>query len=511
MRITLLDADSDTLGILPPPPPPAPAPTLPGSPCKLAGNLDLDDGEDHDAAARTAAGFRHEKFVRSYGSEDEVGLTVASDCGWTAQSSEDFVSSPTSWTMHEKILLQVSVVATPKPANTIAGLPRELWKQILTYIDDQRDLFRVARVSRALRTIARDALKRHTFRLETTDAITAFSAALTNRPALASTIQHLYIRCSDSRIPSCLPVAFRALRELRSLSLHVSDPALALACAQRALFNEPLPHLTAFATSLPCTPELLDFVQTHGTIEDLSIADPAIDPAALGPALPLPSLRVLACRVEFLRCFHRSPTLTHLHVTLHVEGALETLARALGPQLVSLQLGLRARARSPAEKSSTTTSTTPRAIDINVGGAWSPADVVARFPHLRFLQLRVLEPPDIQPEARLDADVWSYPIDWMLAPRRPLGARPVSPRPRVVVAFVFDLLLPDSRFQLPPESEIGANAERVLRRCATHVARVLYGRYGRPDTSCVVRGKGEGEGVYVEERCAFGEGYWKEV
>ncbi|KAM5544895.1 hypothetical protein V8D89_001793 [Ganoderma adspersum] len=444
-----------------------------------------------DAAARTAAGFRHEKFVRRYGSEDEVGLTVASDCGWTAQSSEDWVSSPTSWTMHEKILLQVSVVAPTKPANTIAGLPRDLWTQILTYIDDQHDLFRVARVSRALHIVARDALKRHTFRLETTDAITAFSAALTNRPTLASTIQHLYIRCADERIPSCLPVAFRALRELRSLALHVDDAALALACAQRALFNEPLPHLATFSTSLPCTIEVLDFIQTHGSIEDLSIMDDAIDPTVLGPTLPLPSLRILACRMEFLQCFHRSPTLTHLYITLYVEGALDALARLLGPQLVSLQLGLRKRRLS--EKRSA------------IASAWSPVDVSTRFPRLRFFQLRVLEPPD--PQARLD--VWSYPVDWTLAPRRPLGARPVSPRARVVVAFVFDL--PDSRF-LPSEDEIGEHVECVLRKCTMPVTRVLYGRRGRPDTSCVVRPThGEGEGVYIEEQCTFGEGYWKEV
>ena len=112
-----------------------------------------------------------------------------------------------------------------------------------------------------------------------------------------------------------------------------------------------------------------------------------------------------------------------------------------------------------------------------------------------------------QPQTRLD--VWSYPVDWTLSPRRPLGARPVSPRARVVVAFVFDL--PDSRF-LPTESEIGEHVERVLRKCTTHVTRVLYGRQGRPDTSCVVRPThGEGEGAYVEERCTLGETYWKEV
>ena len=271
------------------------------------------------------------------------------------------------------------MVTSTKPANTIAGLPRDLWTQILTYIDDQRDLFRVARVSRALHTIARDALKRHTFRLETTNAITAFSAALTNRPALASSIQHLYIRCADERIPSCLPVTFRTLRELRSLALHVDDPALALACAQRALFNEPLPHLATFSTSLPCTIEVLDFIQTHGSIEDLSITDDAIDPTVLGPTLPLPSLRILACRMEFLQCFHRSPTLTHLYITLHVEGALDALARLLGPQLVSLQLGLRKR---PLSKRTSA-----------IASAWSPADVSTRFPRLRYFQLRVLEPP----------------------------------------------------------------------------------------------------------------------
>ena len=280
----------------------------------------------------------------------------------------------------------MSVVAPTKPANTIAGLPRDLWTQILTYIDDQRDLFRVARVSRALHTIARDALKRHTFRLETTNAITAFSAALTNRPALASSIQHLYIRCADERIPSCLPVTFRTLRELRSLALHVDDPALALACAQRALFNEPLPHLATFSTSLPCTIEVLDFIQTHGSIEDLSITDGAIDPTAFGPTLPLPSLRALTCRMEFLQCFHRSPTLTHLYITLHVEGSLDALARLLGPQLVSLQLGLRKRPIS--NRTSTSISA--------IASAWSPSDVSTRFPRLRYFQLRVLEPPDVR-------------------------------------------------------------------------------------------------------------------
>ena len=71
------------------------------------------------------------------------------------------------------------------------------------------------------------------------------------------------------------------------------DLALALASVQRGLFNEPLPHLTAFATSLPCTRELLAFVETHGTIEDLAIEDDAIDPGALGQKLPLPSLALL--------------------------------------------------------------------------------------------------------------------------------------------------------------------------------------------------------------------------
>ncbi|KAI1792063.1 hypothetical protein LXA43DRAFT_888168 [Ganoderma leucocontextum] len=451
-----------------------------------------------DAAVRTAAGFRHEKFVRSYGSEDEgercaypmfaVGLTVASDCGWTAQSSEDFVSSPTSWTTHEKILLQVSVVGLPKQVNTIAGLPCELWTQVLSHIDDQRVLFRVARVSRALRAIARDALIGHTFRLETTEAITAFYNVVANSPALAPIIQHLLIRCADERIPPCLPLAFRTLRELRSLALHVDNLALALACAQRALFNEPLPHLAAFSTSLPCTIEVLDFIQTHGSIEELSITDDAIDPTALGPKLPLPSLRILTCHMAFLQCFHRSPTLTHLYIMLHVEGSLDTLARLLGLQLVSLQLGLRTRPLS--ERTSV------------IAGAWSPADVSTHFPRLRYLQLRVLESPDARP------DVWSYPVDWTLAPRRPHPSRPSSPPSRFVVAFVFDL--PDPRF-LPAESELCQNVERVLRACATHVARVLYGRRGRPDTSCVVHGEDQGAGVYEEERRAVGEGYWKEV
>ena len=286
--------------------------------------------------------------------------------------------------------MSVIAPAPPKSANTIAGLPREVWTQILTYIDHQGDLFCVARVSRTLRTIARDALMCHTFRLATTAAIIAFSSALAKSPALAPTIRHLSIRCADERIPPCLPVTFRTLRELRSLALHVDNPALALACAQRALFNEPLPHLTTFSTSLPCTIELLDFIQTHGSIEDLSIADDAIDPTALGPKLPLPSLRALACRMEFLQCFHRAPTLTHLHITLHVEGALDTLARALGPQLVSLQLGLRARARTrPVSKRITISSA--------VTSAWTPADVSARFPRLRYLQLRVLEPADVRP------------------------------------------------------------------------------------------------------------------
>ncbi len=61
------------------------------------------------------------------------------------------------------------------------------------------------------------------------------------------------------------------------------------------------------------------------------------------------------------------------------------------------------------------------------------------------------------------------------------------------------------------ETEICGNVERVLRAGVAHVARVLYGCRGRPDTSCVLRGEGGGEGMYVEERRAFGEGYWKEV
>ena len=120
--------------------------------------------------------------------------------------------------------------------------------------------------------------------------------------------------------------------------------------------------------------------------------------------------------------------------------------------------------------------------------------------------LILTSPCAMQTPAR--ADVWSYPVDWTLAPRRPQGPRPTSPRPRFVVGFVFDI--PDLRF-LPEEFEIRKNVERVLRTCTTHVARVLYGRGGRPEMSCILRAEAAGEGVYVEERRAFGEGYWKEV
>ncbi|EJF56076.1 hypothetical protein DICSQDRAFT_158043 [Dichomitus squalens LYAD-421 SS1] len=443
-----------------------------------------------DAAVRTAAAFRSEKFVRRCGSEDEgallaVGLTTPSECGWTAQSSEDYPCSPSSWTVHEKAAIQTELVfPSATRTNFIAGLSPELWAQVLAYLDDHRDLFRVARVSRALRATARVALTRHTFRVETTQAVVAFSDALARTPDLAHTIHNLHIRCADSRIPPSLPLAFRKLHELRSLSLHVTDPDLALACVQRGLFNEPLPHLTVFSTSLPCTIELLDFVQTHGTIEDLTVTDDAIDPAVLGPKLPLPSLRILTCRMEFLQCFSRSTTLTHLYITMDVAGSLDELARLLGSQLVSLQLGL---GEKPAG-----------------GEAWSPAEVTRRFPRLRYLQLRVLEP---------DLTFWRYPIDWTRPRHRNPSRTSPSSAPRaagatgLVLAFVFDC-------HAPTEGDLSAKFHQtiagLLRTWTPHVARVLYGHNGRPDTSCVVRVSRHGE-EYVRERREFGEDFWKMV
>ncbi|TBU41523.1 hypothetical protein BD309DRAFT_868141 [Dichomitus squalens] len=438
-----------------------------------------------DAAVRTAAAFRSEKFVRRCGSEDEVGLTTPSECGWTAQSSEDYPCSPSSWTVHEKAAIQTSLVfPSTTRTNWIARLSPELWAQVLAYLDDHRDLFRVARVSRALRAVARDVLTRHTFRVETTQVAVAFSEALARTPDLAHTIHHLHICCADSRIPPSLPLAFRKLHELRSLSLHVTDPDLALACVQRGLFNEPLPHLTTFSTSLPCTIELLDFVQTHGTIEDLTVTDDAIDPAVLGPKLPLPSLRILTCRMEFLQCFSRSTTLTHLYVTTDVAGSLDELARLLGSQLVSLQLGL---GETPAG-----------------GEAWSPAEVTKRFPRLRYLQLRMPEP---------DLSFWRYPIDWTLPRHRSPSCTSRSSSPRavgatgLVLAFVFDCRAP-TEYDLP--AKFHQTIAGLLRTWAPHVARVLYGQNGRPDTSCVVRAGRHGE-EYVRERREFGEDFWKRV
>ena len=277
------------------------------------------------------------------------------------------------------------------PVYSDLKLPYELWEIVYSHLEDGYDIHSLARVSKGLRKVALNAIECHATlvklrraaRLTSYESMLDFSALVEHSlRRLTLAIRDLTIDChirwntgTHPSLPTVLVQILHSLPNLRSLSLHVSSPELVSACLHAGLLSAVHPHLRVFVTSLAYTPEILRFVQRHRTIEDLSIPDDDLGVDALDREGGLPSLRTLSCGLSTLLRFTRTATLTHLHLRLYVSLTLETIASLLGPQLVSLRLGV--LERLPDLHS-------PRVV-------WSPYDILTRFPRLSYIQIHMFE------------------------------------------------------------------------------------------------------------------------
>ena len=270
-------------------------------------------------------------------------------------------------------------------------LPFELWEIVYSHLEDGYDIHSLARVSKGLRKVAHNAIECHAtlVKLRRATTLTSYESMRDFLTLVQYSPRRLILAIRDLTIdyqirwntgthpslPAVLVQILESLPNLRSLSLHVSSPELVSTCLRAGLLSAIHPHLRVFSTSLAYTPDILRFVQRHPTIENLSIPDDDLGINAVDREGGLPSLRIVSCGLSTLLRFARTATLTHLHLRLYVPQTLETIASLLGPQLVSLRLGV--LERLPDLHS-------PRVV-------WYPHDILTRFPRLAYIQIHMFE------------------------------------------------------------------------------------------------------------------------
>ncbi|RDX41945.1 hypothetical protein OH76DRAFT_152823 [Lentinus brumalis] len=397
-------------------------------------------------------------------------------------------------------------------------LPFELWELVFDGLDDGYDIHSLARVCHGLKSVATDAIKRHAnftklHRAATLDSYESMLSLLDraeSSPRISLAIRDLTIHyqirwstASNVPVPRFLMDILKSLPNLRSLSLRISSDRLVSVCLRAGLLSLVHPHLRSFNTSLADSSDILRFLQQHPAIEDLSIPDLSvpdrlsIPDLSLSLSIPdqflgvnildlpssLPSLRILSCGLETFMRFRRASTLTHLHLRLYVPQTLETIGSLLGPQLISLRLGV--LERLPDLHS-------PRVV-------WSPQDILTRFPHLAYIEVHMFEP-----------DLLPHPIQWQQKRDKWLRTDRRTP---LTVAWVLEEdawgTLLDPRDTDIVRQLFDEVAFDVLRHWTPHIARIVYGDSGVPDTSVTLNASGDN--VARGDNSSLGEDYWKRV
>ncbi|KAI0336476.1 hypothetical protein GY45DRAFT_1430078 [Cubamyces sp. BRFM 1775] len=262
--------------------------------------------------------------------------------------------------------------------------PLELWEIILKHVVCQKDLARVARVSRVLRSEAERALY-HTVSLGRDESFLrtlCFCRAVQQCSRRAASVKALRLDVSAAIIPTSdepvLPLlinALRAITHVERLELRVFADWFLSACLEGNVLNLHFPALKSLVIDLPPHSTVLNFIEANATIEDLTIETPLAETGlhiwsshtATRP-ITLPHLRKFDCRNRaFLSVLHL-PSLTHLWMPDYVLHELPVIADQFGRTLVSLRLGL------------------PR-MQLGRPLQWTLNDVAAKFPCLRCLQM----------------------------------------------------------------------------------------------------------------------------
>ncbi|KAM5537743.1 hypothetical protein V8D89_008511 [Ganoderma adspersum] len=387
-------------------------------------------------------------------------------------------------------------------------LPTELWIEILKKVP-RGTLAQLMVVNRSLCEVAEPILYRSITLMWNATQGQKFRDSITSCPRRALlVIDFTFIRLKgmdDSLVE--LPHLLMALQNLRSVRLVISTAA---AGDCDGVFDVRLPHLHSFATTVDIGADaqapFFAFLTAHPELDalDFRFSNPPDLPAAELQAhlalRPFSSLRALACSSHFLNS--RAPvlaSLTHLHRMVYIASEVAHIAALLGPQLLSLRL--------------------EGSLDLGVAGAaktelrWSLAEVAARFPRLRYLQVDM--PYREQPY--LDTGV----VDW-LSPRPAAAAThgppdaAATPAQKLTIAWTYG-----ERFWsgfggwgAAYDAFLDGAALQCLNGWRGYVERVVYERSRKPYPMVSVALKpgihGGGEEVVRVQDADIGWGdYWK--
>ncbi|KAI1792064.1 hypothetical protein LXA43DRAFT_1007786 [Ganoderma leucocontextum] len=374
-------------------------------------------------------------------------------------------------------------------------LPFEVWDDIFKYVDDGYDIHSLARVCRGLRDVSREAKGDHailtrryrTLKLMSLKPILDFLDLTSSSPRVGLAVLDLTIAIRselDRDTVAGLIQLLGAVQNLKRLSLQIQDDSDSWA-SRTILRAAHLPRLCAFSASLLFTPDVARFIQAHRRVADLSLTHH--DPEASGTLAPgrevlPPSLHSLACGLRALQRFRPAPTLTHLHVLVHIPQTLESVCALLGRQLVSLRLGVLERFPDLH------TSPCP----------WSTYDILASFPRLRFIEIHMFE-PDFVPQ----------PIHWQQKRDKTLELGRSADGPLTVAWVLEEEAWVDHRESVRQLFQGAAAA--VLQEWAPHVERVVFGDAGVLDTSVRLDQDGDVEVEVLGKGDLLGEDHWRKV
>ena len=265
-------------------------------------------------------------------------------------------------------------------------LPFEVWDDIFKYIDDGHDIHALARVCKGLRDVSKEAKGDHailvrrykTVKLTNLKSILDFLDLVSASPRIGFAVLNLNVTIPfevDRDIVGGLVQVLSVIPNAKRLSLQIQDDDMAWA-SHTLLKSAHLPMLRVFTTSLPFTSDVARFIEGHRRIEDLSLTHDAHNwDSAKGREVLPPSLRSIVCDPRTLQRFRPAPSLTHLHVLVHVPQTLETICSLFGRQLISLRLGV-----------------LEQFPDLHASPCpWSTYDILTSFPRLKFIQIHMFE------------------------------------------------------------------------------------------------------------------------
>ncbi|KAM5544894.1 hypothetical protein V8D89_001792 [Ganoderma adspersum] len=383
----------------------------------------------------------------------------------------------------------------PAPMYSDMKLPFEVWDDIFKYLDDGYDIHSLARVCRGLRDVSKEAKGDHailarryrTVKLMSLKPILDFLDVTSSSPSVGLAVLDLTVAIRpelDRDTVAGLVQLLAVVQNVKRLTLQIQDDGDGWA-SRTILRSAHLPRLASFSTSLPFAPDVARFIQAHRCVADLSLTHHdagAGDAMTPGREVLPPSLYSLACGLHALQRFRPAPTLTHLHVLVHVPQTLESVCALVGRQLVSLRLGVLERLPDLH------TSPCP----------WSTYDILTSFPRLRYIEIHMFE-PDFVPQ----------PIHWQDKRDKSLEVRRNTEVP-LTVAWVLEEEAWVHHRESVRQFFQGA-AAAVLQEWAPHVERVVFGDAGVLDTSVRLDQDGDLETRILGKGDVLGDDHWRKV